>query len=84
MSGLKRLFNEHPASVDETYLEHLVFACSFGLRMIFGGLACIVHGFLPFLCTRTGSRSVIDLHDTLKTNGRPHSVDIEVEQVHHA
>ena len=79
MSGLKRLLCEHPASIDETYFEHLMFACGFGLRMLFGGLACIVHGFLPFLCTRTGSRSVRDLHNTLKVNGRLHKAAIDVE-----
>ena len=81
MSALKRLFSEHPASVDETYLEHLMFACGFGLRMIVGGLACVVHGFLPFLFTRTGSRSVCDLHETLKSNGRPNNHTIDAEQV---
>ena len=81
MSALKRLFCEHPASVDETYFEHLMFACGFGVRMIIGGLACVVHGFLPFLFTRTGSRSVCDLHETLKDNGRPYNQHLDGEQV---
>lgn len=83
MSGLKRLFCDHPASVNESYLEHLAFAVTFGVRMIAGGLACIIHGVLPFLFVRTGSRSVCDLHETLKSSGRPTSHGIEAEQVAH-
>ena len=80
MSGLKRLFCEHPGTVNETYLEHLLFACGFGLRMIFGGLACIVHGVLPFLFVRTGSRSVCDLHEQLAHNGRPTTSSLKQNQ----
>ena len=58
-------FTEHPASVGETYLEHLVFACGFGCRMLAGGAACCIHGLLPFLFTSTGSRIVLDLHALL-------------------
>jgi hypothetical protein len=55
---MKRFFTEHPASVGETYGEHFVFATSLGSRMVVGGLACIVHGFLPELCKTTGSRTI--------------------------
>jgi hypothetical protein len=58
-------FTEHPASIGETYLEHLAFACTFGRRMIAGGAACCIHGVLPFLFTSTGSRIVLDLHALL-------------------
>ncbi len=36
---LTKLFTDHPASVDETYGEHLVMATGFGVRMILGGFA---------------------------------------------
>jgi hypothetical protein len=58
-------FTEHPACVGETYLEHLVFACRFGCHMLAGGVACCIHGLLPFLFTSTGSRIVLDLHALL-------------------
>jgi hypothetical protein len=61
-----RLLTEHPASVGETYFEHLGFASRFGGTMILGGLACVVHGVLPFLCTTSGSRRVRALHDKLQ------------------
>ncbi|HEY7902538.1 MAG TPA: DUF6356 family protein [Casimicrobiaceae bacterium] len=54
-------FTAHPASVGETYGEHLRFALRFGLRMTGGGLAAIVHAFLPFLFVTTAGRISDDL-----------------------
>lgn len=65
---LRKAFTEHPASVGETYSEHLVHASGFGLRMIAGGIACLLHGIFPFLCIKTGSRQIITLHDKMVTN----------------
>lgn len=55
-------FTTHPASVGETYAEHLVVAGSFGGRLLLAGLACLVHGLFPFLFVRTGSRTIAELH----------------------
>lgn len=60
-----RLFTDHPRSVGESYAEHLCFACTFGARMVRGGVACFLHGFLPFLFTTTGSRMVLRLHEQM-------------------
>ena len=70
MDSINRLFSEHPASVGESYGEHLVQASSFGARMILAGLACLVHGLLPFLFVRTGSAAIADLHTRMVTNRR--------------
>jgi len=64
----RRAFTEHPASVGENYFEHLVHASGFGLRMIMGGLACILHGVLPFLFVKTGSRQITTLHGRMVTH----------------
>jgi hypothetical protein len=61
-------FRAHPASVGESYGEHLAVASSFGAAMLLGGLACLVHGLLPFLFTRTGSGIVRKLHDRMLVN----------------
>ncbi len=60
-----RLFTEHPASVGESYFEHLGQALGFATRMFLGSLACLVHAFLPFLFVKTGSRCIGDLHDRM-------------------
>ncbi|NQV79340.1 MAG: hypothetical protein HQ495_02250 [Alphaproteobacteria bacterium] len=65
---LKDAFTAHPASVNERYGEHLVTATGFGASMILGGLACLVHGLLPFLFVTTGSRAIVMLHDRMVTN----------------
>ena len=66
--SILRSFSEHPASVGETYFGHLLQASVFGLRMVFAGLACILHGLLPFLCVKTGSRTVLALHGRMVTH----------------
>jgi Family of unknown function (DUF6356) len=69
--SLIRAFTEHPASVDESYGEHLFRAVCFGTRMMWAGLACVVHGVLPFLFVRTGSRAIAELNDRMIRNRRP-------------
>ena len=49
-------FTAHPASVGETYWQHLRFAARFGARMALGGGAAMLHAVLPFVCTTTASR----------------------------
>lgn len=60
-----RLFTEHPASVGETYLQHLCMAVSFAAAMLAGGLACLVHAVFPFVCVTTGSRTIARLHERM-------------------
>lgn len=66
--GMRQLFTEHPASVGETYLQHLCAASGFGLRMVLGGVACFLHALLPFAFRRTGSDCIIDLHYRMVTH----------------
>lgn len=62
-----RLFLAHPRSVDESYAEHARVAFGFGATMVGAGLACMVHGLIPALFTRTGSGAVRRLHARLST-----------------
>ena len=68
--SLLRAFTEHPASVGESYGEHLFRAVYFGTRMVFAGVACLLHGVLPFLFVRTGSRAIAELNDRMVVNRR--------------
>ena len=56
------MFTEHPASVGETYGQHLVHASYFGGRMVLAGLACMLHALLPFIFVRTGSEAIEQLN----------------------
>jgi hypothetical protein len=62
-----KLFTAHPETVGENYGEHLGRAAAFGARMMLAGLACMLHGLLPFLFVRTGSRAISELHEQMIT-----------------
>ena len=61
-------FTAHPRSVGETYLEHAMFACRYGVKMTLGGIAALVHGVFPFLFEKTGSRITRELNATLEAS----------------
>lgn len=63
--NILRAFRDHPASVGESYVGHLLQASLFGLRMVFAGIACILHGLLPFLFETTGSDAMKTLNDEM-------------------
>lgn len=62
---IKRLFLSHPASVGESYREHMQTAFSFGLPLARATGAAFVHAFLPFLFTTTASRTVKQLNERM-------------------
>jgi hypothetical protein len=65
---IDRLFRDHPASVNESYLEHMAMAGSFGWAMLKASCACFVHALVPGLCERTGSRIITQLHNRMVSN----------------
>jgi hypothetical protein len=64
----KNMFVEHPQSVNETYFEHLIQAFYFAFLMIAGGFACLIHGLVPGLFTRFGSRTIGHLFECMVQN----------------
>jgi hypothetical protein len=59
-------FTAHPREVGETYFEHGLFACRYGAKMAWGGIAAFVHGLMPFLFQTTGSRITRELNAALE------------------
>ena len=55
-------FTDHPRSIGETYPEHFGIALRFGLAMLAGGVACLVHAVVPALFERTGSATIKRLY----------------------
>lgn len=76
---IHRWFAEHPQSVGETYPEHFGIAVRFGLTMLAGGLACLVHALVPKLFERTGGRTIARLYSKLVA-GQPGGVLLAHEQ----
>lgn len=65
MRIISKIFSEHPASVGETYLEHMGTALGFGFRMLAGGSACLIHALVPRLFVSNGSEQVRFLHQRM-------------------
>ncbi|MDB5371743.1 MAG: capsule biosynthesis protein [Belnapia sp.] len=61
-------FTRHPATVGESYLEHMATAGGFGWRMLGGALACFAHAVVPFWFETTGSATIRALHDRMVVN----------------
>ena len=58
---MKNMFTEHPHSINESYFQHLKFALIFGLKMIIGGIACVLHAIFPFIFEKTGSNILMEM-----------------------
>ncbi len=67
---IRRTFIDHPQSVDESYLEHALFAGGFSLRLFGAAIAAMVHAVIPCLFEKTASRIVGDLYQRTHNRGR--------------
>ena len=58
---LSRMFFEHPATVNESYLQHMRFALGFCFWLMLAAGAALVHALIPALCETTASRILAKL-----------------------
>lgn len=65
---MTNLFTDHPASVGESYGEHAVFAAGCSLKLFRASCAAAVHAIFPFLCVKTASGIIDDLHHDMVTH----------------
>ncbi|MEM6661536.1 MAG: DUF6356 family protein [Pseudomonadota bacterium] len=66
---ITRHFTEHPASVGESYLQHLGFALWFAANLAWAALAALMHALLPFTFQKTGSRIIAKLYARTHNRG---------------
>lgn len=66
--SLRSLFEDHPASVGETYWQHLASAWGFAWRMAVASIACLIHALLPFMFEKYGSQTITRLYDRMVVN----------------
>ena len=64
---LAALFLDHPATVDETYFQHMRFASGFAFWLGAAALAALVHAVIPALCETTASRILKRLHARIES-----------------
>ncbi len=62
----KKLFTEHPVSVNETYLQHMIFAIRYAIQLGLCTMAAIVHSVFPFLFTNYCSKKIAYLNSWVK------------------
>lgn len=58
MQVLTRVFTDHPATVNETYFQHMQFALSFAFWLGVAAGAALIHAVIPALCETTASRII--------------------------
>lgn len=60
-----KIFLDHPASVDESYFQHMRFAFAFAVMLSIAAGAAFVHAVVPALCKTTASTILRRLHARL-------------------
>ncbi|MEP3275661.1 MAG: DUF6356 family protein [Stappiaceae bacterium] len=65
----QKTFKEHPASVGETYLQHMAFAGAFAGKLFLAGLAAAIHAVIPSLFETTASRIIRELYLHIDNRG---------------
>mgnify|MGYP001823660014 CR=1 FL=1 len=66
-STFAALFLAHPATVDETYFQHMRFAFGFSFWLGLAAGAALLHAFIPALCETTASRILKRLHARIES-----------------
>ena len=55
---VSKVFFDHPASVDEGYFQHLIFASKFAATLFAAAAAALVHALIPCLFEKTASNLI--------------------------
>lgn len=61
------LFLDHPASVDESYFQHMRFALGFAFWLTVAATAALIHAVIPAACETTASRILRRLHAKIES-----------------
>jgi hypothetical protein len=63
---VSNIFSKHPKEVGETYLQHFIAACKYGIVLFGLFIIAIIHAVFPFILKKTVSNKIIDLADQLQ------------------
>lgn len=56
------MFSKHLTKSKVTYLQHIAWAFVAGFRLIYAGIASIIHGLIPSLFDGVPAKTVIDIY----------------------
>lgn len=65
----KKIFLDHPRSVNESFIQHFFFAIRFSLKLFSAASAAFVHAFIPSMCEKTASKKVTELYHKIHNRG---------------
>jgi Family of unknown function (DUF6356) len=65
----KEIFIDHPASVDETYFQHMRFAARYSAMLFAAGAAALIHALVPCLFEKTASNRIRKLYSLIDNRG---------------
>ena len=77
MEWYKRIWVEHPHSVNETYVQHLYFAMKMGTLLIMLGVVALIHSIFPFVFQDTVSNRLYKVTNEMKNRTRHNLQDDE-------
>ena len=63
---MRNLFKDHPNSVGETYFQHFLKSCNFGLKLIFISARAFIHAIFPWCFEHSTSNDIKKLNDMLQ------------------
>lgn len=67
---ITRVFLDHPAKVDETFFEHMMFALRFSGLLFAAVSAALVHALIPCLFEKTASGIIARLYARTHNRGQ--------------
>ena len=67
---IAKLFLYHPRSVEENYVEHMLFAGRFSVRLFGAACAAAVHAVIPCLFEKTASRMIAQMYAQTHNRGQ--------------
>ncbi|MCZ4255001.1 DUF6356 family protein [Sulfitobacter sp. G21635-S1] len=65
-----RVFLDHPAKVDESFFEHMLFALRFSALLFAAAGAALVHALIPCLFEKTASGIIARLYARTHNRGQ--------------
>lgn len=66
----QRIFLSHPETVNESFLEHMVFALRFSGALFLAAFAALIHAIIPCLFEKTASKMIATLYEQTRNRGK--------------
>ena len=59
---------QHLNEVNETYFQHMRIVFTIGFNMLLTGVLCLIHGLIPGLFKKTGSKQIAKMYEMVSRN----------------